>query len=170
MITISDSVKEYIKENYPDIKILRIVENSKLHKIFVELGCLSDKMGRTIYLEKEDMFEVIDKIADSLIKRAFKKAMMGGIYYTLPIETTSYEPNTPKEENLPKRYIITKEATILFWSDDKKDKTIVKTSKGDKFDKRLGFLTAYFQKHSGLTKTQANKYLDNLVVDEKKGK
>ena len=66
---------------------------------------------------------------------------------------------------LPKRYIINKNATILFWDDG--TKTIVKLSKDDKYDKKLGFLTAYFQKNSGLSKNQANKYLDNLIEEEK---
>ena len=65
---------------------------------------------------------------------------------------------------LPKRYIINKGATILFWNDG--TKTIVKKSKDDKYDKRLGFLTAYFQKHCGLSKNQANKYLDRLMEEE----
>ena len=64
----------------------------------------------------------------------------------------------------PKRYIINKGATILFWEDG--TKTIVKRSKDDEYNKRLGFLTAYFQKHSGLTKNQANKYLANLQDEE----
>lgn len=65
---------------------------------------------------------------------------------------------------MPTRYIINKDATILFWEDD--TKTIVKKSKNDKYDKRLGFLTAYFQKHCGMSKNKANKYLDSLVEDE----
>lgn len=64
----------------------------------------------------------------------------------------------------PKRYIINKGATILFWEDG--TKTIVKRSKDDAYNKRLGFLTAYFQKHSGLSKNQANKYLANLQDEE----
>ena len=71
-----------------------------------------------------------------------------------------------KKEKLPKRYIINKGATILFWNDDETDKTIVKRCKEDEFNKRLGFLTAYFQYHSGLSKTQANKYLSELEVDD----
>lgn len=73
-----------------------------------------------------------------------------------------------KKEKLPKRYIINKGATILFWDEDEEEKTIVKRSKDDKFNKRLGFLTAYFQYHSGLSKTQANKYLDSLEVEKEK--
>jgi len=44
--------------------------------------------------------------------------------------------------------------------------SVVKTTKGDKFSKEYGFLLAYFQMYSGLTKTQANKYLKDLVKDE----
>ena len=79
----------------------------------------------------------------------------------------TYVPNIFKKINkLPKRYIINKGATILFWNDDETDKTIVKRCKEDEFNKRLGFLTAYFQYHSGLSKTQANKYLSELEVED----
>lgn len=77
---------------------------------------------------------------------------------------TMYGLPNPNRLNKPKRYIINKGATILFWEDG--TKTIVKRSKNDEYNKRLGFLTAYFQKHCGLTKNQANKYLDNLQDDE----
>ena len=66
--------------------------------------------------------------------------------------------------NLPEKYIINKGATILFWNDG--TKTIVKKAKHDKYNKRLGFLTAYFQKTSGLSKSKANKYLDSLVDED----
>lgn len=66
---------------------------------------------------------------------------------------------------IPDRYIINKGATILFWEDG--TKTIVKKTKKDKYDKRLGFLTAYFQKMSGMSKTKANKYLYELVEEVK---
>ena len=63
-------------------------------------------------------------------------------------------------QNLPTRYIINDGAVILFWNDG--TKTIVKRSEDDKFDPVKGFLWAYFQKHSGLSKTKANKYLRDL--------
>lgn len=63
-------------------------------------------------------------------------------------------------DRLPQKYIINKGATVLFWEDG--SKTIVKRCKNDKYDKRLGFLTAYFQKNSGLSKNKANKYLADL--------
>ena len=62
---------------------------------------------------------------------------------------------------LPKKYIINDNATILFWNDG--TKTVVKKSKDDKYNKKLGFLWAYFQKNSGLSKNKANKYLEELV-------
>lgn len=68
---------------------------------------------------------------------------------------------------LPQRYIINKNAGVLFWQDG--TKTIVRRTKGDKHDKRVAFLTAYFQKMSGLSKNQANKYLDSLVEEDEKG-
>ena len=74
------------------------------------------------------------------------------------------------KRKLPERYIINEGATILFWDKEGKDKTIVKRSKDDEFNKRLGFLTAYFQYHSGLSKTKANKYLDSLEVEKEKEK
>lgn len=68
---------------------------------------------------------------------------------------------------LPSRYIINKNATILFWEDG--SKTVVKRCEDDKYDKRLGFLIGYFQKNSGLSKTKANKFLRDLV-EENNGK
>ena len=79
-----------------------------------------------------------------------------------------YDFGFNNKKQLPKKYIINKGATILFWDEDEQEKTIVKRSKDDKFNKRLGFLTAYFQYHSGLSKTQANKYLDSLEVEKEK--
>lgn len=68
---------------------------------------------------------------------------------------------TCKTTNLPKKYIINKDATILFWEDG--TKTIVKRAKEDNYDKVKGFLWAYFQKTSGLSKTKANEYLKHLL-------
>lgn len=67
---------------------------------------------------------------------------------------------------LPKRYIINQNATILFWKDG--TKTIVKRCKDDEFNPRLAFLTAFFQKYCGMSKNKANKYLANLQVEETK--
>lgn len=68
---------------------------------------------------------------------------------------------TRPKKNLPKKYIINKGATILFWEDG--TKTIVKRAKDDEYNKIMGFLWAYFQKTSGLSRTKANEYLRGLV-------
>ena len=69
------------------------------------------------------------------------------------------------ENKLPERYIINKKATILFWKDG--TKTIVKKSKDDKYDKEKAFLIAYFHKHCGTSRNQANKYLKELKEENK---
>ena len=51
-------------------------------------------------------------------------------------------------------------ATIVIWSDD--TKTVVKTTDGEKFDPERGFLQAFYEKFSGLTRTQGNKLLKDL--------
>lgn len=62
------------------------------------------------------------------------------------------------------RYIIKEDACIVFWKDG--SKTVVKKMDDVEHNKELAFLTAYFQKHSGLTKSKANKFLANLVETE----
>ena len=64
---------------------------------------------------------------------------------------------------MPKRYIVNKDAAILFWDDD--TKTVVKRAKDDELDVEKAFLWAYFQKCSGLSRTKANKYLKELKRD-----
>lgn len=70
-----------------------------------------------------------------------------------------------KKIDLPEKYIINEDATILFWK--KKEKTIVKRSDDDEFNARLGFLTAFFQHYSGMSRSKANKFLANLKVERK---
>lgn len=69
---------------------------------------------------------------------------------------------------LPEEYYINekKKTVVLKWNDDTITK--VKVSENDKFDARYGFLIAYFQKNCGMSKTKANKYLDNLQKDIEK--
>lgn len=68
--------------------------------------------------------------------------------------------------DMPERYIINKGATILFWKNG--EKTIVKRCEEDEFNPRLAFLTAFFQRYSGMSKNKANKFLANLQVEESK--
>ena len=46
------------------------------------------------------------------------------------------------------------------------EKTIVKRCADDEFNKRLGFLTAFFQHYSGMSKNKANKFLAELEVED----
>ena len=61
------------------------------------------------------------------------------------------------EKIIPERYIVNKGAVILFWENG--TKTIVKRSHYDKHDPIKGFLWAYFERNSGMSKTQVKKYL-----------
>lgn len=70
-----------------------------------------------------------------------------------------------KTVELPERYIINENATILFWKDG--EKTIVRKCEDDEFNPRLAFLTALFQHYCGMSKNKANKYLANLEVEKK---
>jgi hypothetical protein len=56
--------------------------------------------------------------------------------------------------------------TILFWEDG--EKTVVKCNKEDKFDRMLGFLTAYYQRMSRDSKTEFSKLYDKLNTEEVK--
>lgn len=85
-------------------------------------------------------------------------------YYGSQRETYDFLNKVAKIDKL-ERYIINKDATILFWKNG--DKTIVKKTKDDKFDKRLGFLYAWFQATSGLSKRKANDFLENLEEEVK---
>lgn len=60
---------------------------------------------------------------------------------------------------LPDKYIVNKDAAILFYGNNK---TIVKRSKGDKVDPVKAFLWAYFLRNTGMSRTKANKYLQKV--------
>lgn len=55
----------------------------------------------------------------------------------------SFGIDDSKNVPMPKKYIINHGATVLIW--DNGEKTVVKRCKDDEFNKRLGFLTAFFQ-------------------------
>lgn len=75
------------------------------------------------------------------------------------------ELNHIKEESkveLPEEYDIREDVSTLYWKDG--TKTTVKRCEDDEFNERLAFLTAFFQKYSGMSKNKANKYLSSLKV------
>ena len=86
-------------------------------------------------------------------------------YYPNPWLKTETKTN---DLTLPKKVIFDEVngATVLYWEDG--TKTVVRKCKENKHDRRTAFLTAYFQKHCGLSKTKANKYLANLEEGEAK--
>lgn len=81
--------------------------------------------------------------------------------FNIPNLLGGYGFTSRNKKNLPKKYIINKGATVLFWEDG--TKTVVKRAKDDEYNKIMGFLWAYFQKTSGLSRTKANEYLRGLV-------
>lgn len=76
--------------------------------------------------------------------------------------------NRTLKVDMPERYIINENATILFWKN--RDKTVVKRCEEDEFNPRLAFLTAFFQHYCGMSKNKANKYLAGLEIEKKEEK
>ena len=76
----------------------------------------------------------------------------------------SFGIDDSKKVPMPKKYIINHGATVLIW--DNGEKTVVKRCEEDEFNKRLGFLTAFFQHYSGMSKNKANKFLAELEVED----
>jgi hypothetical protein len=56
-----------------------------------------------------------------------------------------------------------KKATTLFFGDEVHH---VKATKNDDYSRTFGFLMAYFQHHSGMSRNKANKYLENIVAEK----
>ncbi len=59
------------------------------------------------------------------------------------------------------RIVRNKETTIIFWNDD--TKTIVKLGENQVDSPEMAILWAFFEKNSGLTKTQAHKTMTKLI-------
>jgi hypothetical protein len=76
---------------------------------------------------------------------------------TPPVPCESWRPHIQH-----KKVIFNDAATVVIWNDD--TKTIVKCSEDDydKFDQDKGYLMAYFQKHTGMSKTQCAKFMKSL--------
>lgn len=58
------------------------------------------------------------------------------------------------------KYIINDRATILFWNDG--NKTISKRHEGDKFDKEIGYLLAYFYKKYAGSKSSKKRVIESI--------
>lgn len=73
-----------------------------------------------------------------------------------------FENNRQMQKDI-KYVIYNPPATIIKWTDG--IKTIVKTSENDKYDPVFGFLMAYFQNYSGMTKTQISKFTNSIIEE-----
>ena len=71
--------------------------------------------------------------------------------------------------NIPSKvfYNDKKKATTLMYGNQA---TVVKCGKGDKYNRRVGFLEAYFQATCGMSKNKALKYLNEIVKDKENKK
>ena len=63
-----------------------------------------------------------------------------------------------------KEVIFNKSATIVKWSDG--TKTVVKCSESDTFDEEKGFLMAYFQKDTGMSKRKVAEFFKKIGVEK----
>jgi len=89
--------------------------------------------------------------------------MRGRGDYLNYLENVLIPYSIPKEEFKVERTIFNDPATIVFW--DKEDKTVVKATDGDTYSPEFGFLIAYFEKNSGMSRTQVNKFMKKLRKD-----
>ena len=92
------------------------------------------------------------------------KETTSNMSYLLGSAYGKFERLSRKQPKKLQRYIINKNATILFWNDG--TKRVVKRAKDEPYDKRLGFLYGYFQEMCGMSKNRANKFIDGLVEEE----
>lgn len=113
---------------------------------------------------REDLFIKEENIISISSEPTFGKC--GDAMITIVAVNPEKTKIKKEKENIPKKYIINKNAVILFWKDG--TKTVIKRQAEDEYNKKLGFLIAYFQKNSGLSRNQANKYLDSLIDEEEK--
>lgn len=117
------------------------------------------ELGIPVVIEEKSNFFLDENLEVEVSKVKNKNEFLFATHYG------KYVSKKGKVE-LPIRYIINENATILFFSDG--TKTIVKRCEDDEFNPRLAFLTAFFQKYCGMSRNKANKYLANLQVEETK--
>lgn len=75
---------------------------------------------------------------------------------------------------LPKKVLFDekkKSVTLLYKSDSEKQKyrsVSVKTTEGDEYDKEKGFLIAFFQEATGMSKTKYHEYMNKTLKREER--
>lgn len=160
-----DLEKGYLYEINGEIYRLTSIETrrSKMLISMEELISVTFQCGFSSYVfEEKGLIEFISK---------------GKIKLRLRDSITPYEQyycywqhnitTLPKLEQtkLPRKVLFNdrKQATTILYGDKA---TVVKATKGDKYDRKYGFLMAYFQATCGLSKNKANKYLEEIVKDK----
>lgn len=130
-----------------------------------------DNKGKEFWVTNTtDYFELVDNKTTISLPATKVNLTAGCLVYSIPTIHPTLHFGYLGGKKLPKEYYINekKKTVVLKWDDDTITK--VKTSKDDKFNAKFGFLLAYFQKNCGMSRTQANKYIDNLKVDIEKKK
>ena len=101
---------------------------------------LKTSMGSISLEEVMKAIEELEQLEDNLRKAQFAKRAA--------------------QAEMPIRWIRNGPATILFWKDG--SKTIVKCNKEDEFDAQKGYLMAFFEKTTGMSKHQIAKLMDEI--------
>ena len=140
-------IKYYVDRNELEFRVGVYVYN-KLHPL-MESYYYGERIN-SIYGVKVELDW--DMIPNEVVLKSKSKELIIPQFNLLGVKISN--------STLPKKYIVNDKATILFWEDG--TKTIVKKSKNDIFDPVKSYLWAYFQKHSGMSKTKANKYLAEI--------
>ncbi len=146
-----------------------VMNSDNYNKIQGHLGIVLKTCANGQISNVSTLYGINIKIDDSidgmyLIKKGERKKMQI-TYYNDYNPTISFGFSTRfGVEKFPKKYIINRGAAVLFWSDG--DKTISKRDAADKFDKRMGYLLAYYYKKCGVSKAARKRILD-CVKEEK---
>lgn len=168
--SVQEAKKLYQEENrglFNEKDYLIVMNNNDYHKIVSRLGIVFKRESDSQISTTSTLYGIKIKIDDSvkrihLIKKGERENMD---YYSYCPSTISFGfLSKTRVDKLPERYIINSGAAVLFWNDG--DKTISKRDAADKFDKRMGFLLAYYYKKCGVSKAARKRVLD-CVKEEK---
>ena len=121
--------------------------------------------GKLEYFENKE--EGINKMSKlNILDNGITITMNGDYFSDLSgqISNLSSKPKVKKQKEDKIIFNDKKRTTVVLWKDG--TKTIVKASDNDTFDRRVGYLMAFYHKNCGLSKTKANKYIDSLCEEE----
>ena len=136
---------------------------NQLRYIFMKTDNGYERIGEIQNIELSDFSEFsFNNLTDFSIKGVSNKPIRD-LWKDLYIDN-----NKKNKVDMSKKYIINHGATVLIWEDG--EKTVVKRCEDDEFNKRLGFLTAFFQHYCGMSKNKANKFLAELEVEDEENK